>query len=136
MNYRLGKPSDAKRLAQIHSKIREVNGLGIFVLMGGVFLKTYYQLVLEDPWSYCLCAVNENDEVVGYSFNLIDSERHHKFLYSHKFKLAISALGTVCSKPKLLIEHYRRYKSLKSNDGIYAASSGASGGYWGWDPDY
>lgn len=136
MHYRLGKPSDAKRLAQIHTKIKEVNSLGIFVLMGGNFLKTYYNIVLEDPWSYCLCAVDENDNVVGYSFNLIDSERHHKFLYSHKVCLAFSAIGTICRKPSLVKEIYRRYKSLKSNDGTYAAPSGARGGYWGWDPDF
>lgn len=136
MYYRLGKPFDAKRLAQIHSKIKEVNGLGIFVLMGGRFLETYYNIVLEDPNSYCLCAVNEDGLIVGYSFNLIDSEQHHRFLYRHKIRLAISALGTVCRKPKLIIELYRRYKSLKSNDGVYAAASGARGGYWGWDPDY
>lgn len=136
MRFRLGKPSDAKRLSQIHSKIKEVNGLGIFVLMGGRFLKTYYSIVLEDPNSYCLCAVNDDGLIVGYTFNLIDSEIHHQFLYSHKIRLALSAFGTLCRKPKLVIELYRRYKSLKSNDGVYAASKGARGGYWGWDPDY
>lgn len=136
MFYRLGKPSDANRLAQIHSKIKEVNSLGIFVLMGGCFLKKYYQIVLKDPNSYCLCAVDSNNFIVGYSFNLINSELHHKFLYKHKFQLILAALTSVIQRPILLKELYRRYRSLKSNDGVYAASSGARGGYWGWDPDH
>lgn len=135
IKYRLGKPSDADRLAQIHAKIKEVNSLGIFVLMGGRFLKTYYRIVLQDPNSYCLCAVNQENKVVGYSFNLIDSEQHHKFLYCHKVQLAWSAIGTIMRNPKLIVDLYRRYKSLKSNDGVYAAPAGARGGYWGWDPD-
>lgn len=136
MHFRFGKPCDAKRLAEIHSKIKDVNSLGIFVLMGKTFLRKYYSIVLSDPYSYILCAINDKGIIVGYSFNLIDNGKHHKYLYGHKIELICSALSTILIKPYLLKELYRRYKSLKKNDGVYASKSGARGGYWGWDPDF
>lgn len=133
--FRLAKASDAKRLAEIHSKIKDVNRLGIFVLMGGAFLRKYYNLVLSDKYSVCVCAEDESGLVVGYSFALLDSKKHHEHLMKHKLGLAFAALNTLIAKPYLIKELYRRYVSLKSNDGTYATEEGVRGGYWGWDPD-
>lgn len=134
MIFRFAKESDAPRLAQLQSDIKDVNDLGIFVQMGGDFLKTYYKLVLTDPYIYCLCAEDENGLVVGYCFNILDCRKHHARLYSNKFSLAFSAITTLIKKPSLFKALWIRYKSLKNNDGQYAAAEGARGGYWGWDP--
>lgn len=135
MKFRLAKPADAKRIAEIRGKIKEVNSLGLFVLMGGSFLRTYYKLVLSDPHTYSLCAIDNDGKILGYSFNIVDSEKHNAFIYRHKFKLALSALVTLLKKPSLIKPLYLRYKSLKNNDSKYVSAKGARGGYWGWDPD-
>ena len=133
MRFRLAKPSDAKELARIHSAVKEVNDRGIFVMMGGPFLREYYRLVMSDINSICVCA-EENGKVLGFSFSILDSEAHHKYLMRHKFSLAFSAISTIIIKPKVLGLLFKRYKSLKSNDGKYIAAEGDRGGFWGWEP--
>lgn len=134
--YRIAKTSDAKRIAQIHANIKDVNSLGIFVLMGGAFLRQYYRLVLSDPYSVCVCAENFDGRIDGFAFALLDSKKHHKYLMKHKFGLAASAIGTLLIRPMLLKQLFLRYKSLENNDGTYATQEGVRNGYWGWDPDH
>lgn len=136
MNYRLAKSSDAKRIAEIQSKIKEVNNLGIFCHMGKRFLTTYYKLIIEDPESIFVCAINENDILCGYSFNVLDAKKQNKNMSNHKIRLALSAIGSILVKPSLIKELYKRYKSLNNNDETYLHNEGAHGGYWGWDPTY
>ena len=47
MFYRLAKPSDAAYIADIQHRIKDVNGNGIFILMGRPFLRQYFKLVMS-----------------------------------------------------------------------------------------
>ena len=134
MRYRIGKVSDAKRIAEIQMKIKDINSLGIFCHMGKRFLSQYYKIIIEDPTTIFVCAVNEDDKICGYCFNVLDAEKQNNNMSRHKYSLAISAISSICRKPTLLIELYKRYKSLNSNDETYLHNKGAHGGYWGWDP--
>lgn len=136
IKFRLAKPSDAGKIAEIQQKIKEVNSLGIFCRMGHHFLTTYYEILINDPETIFICAVNDNDLICGYCFNVIEAKKQNDNMRKHKFKLAVSALTSIIKKPVLLKELYYRYKSLENNDEIYLHNEGAHGGYWGWDPDY
>lgn len=136
MKYRIAKISDAKRIADIQSKIKEINDLGIFCHMGKRFLQTYYKLIIEDPQTLFLCAQNENGEIEGYNFIELDMKLHNKFMKKHKYKLIFSAITSIISNPTLISPLYKRFTSFNKSDETYFHSSGAHGGYWGWDPDY
>lgn len=136
MKYRLGKVSDAKRIAEIQKKIKEVNSLGIFCMMGKKFLSNYYKILIEDPSTVFLCAENEDGKIIGYVFNSLDVKKENENMQKNKLKLIFSAITSIISNPKLLKELYRRYNSLNKNDEIYLHTEGAHGGYWGWDPEY
>lgn len=135
MKYRIGKVADANKIAQIQKKIKDVNSLGIFCHMGRNFLTQYYRILIEDPYTIFVCAEDDNDEICGYCFNVLDAEKQNTNMSKHKYRLAFSAVTSIIRNPKLLIELYRRYKSLNSNDDQYLHNKGAHGGYWGWDPD-
>ena len=132
--YRIAKPQDAARLAEIHHRIKDVNANGIFVMMGKPFLRQYYKLVLSDPCSVCICTENSDRKIIGYTFSILDSDSHQKYLMRHKWRLIGAAVGTVRLKVWLLKDLYSRYKSLKHNDAGFITAHGARGGYWGWDP--
>lgn len=132
--HRIAKLQDAGRLADIHHRIRDVNGNGIFVMMGKAFLRQYYKLILSDPYSICICAENEDRKIVGYAFSILDSDSHQKFLMCHRWRLILSALATIILKPGIIKQLYLRYKSLKGNNADFITAHGARGGYWGWDP--
>lgn len=132
---RIAKPSDAGRIATIQQKIKEVNSLGIFCKMGHGFLKTYYKILINDPTTVFTCAENSRNEICGYGFSVLDAERQTNNLKKHKLKLMMSAIGSLIRNPFLLKELYNRYKSIENNNSNYLYSTGAHGGYWGWDPD-
>lgn len=132
---RIAKPSDAGRIATIQQKIKEVNSLGIFCKMGHGFLKTYYKILINDPTTVFTCAENSRNEICGYGFSVLDAERQTNNLKKHKLKLMMSAIGSLIRNPFLLKELYNRYKSIENNNSNYLHSTGAHGGYWGWDPD-
>lgn len=136
MIFRLAKIGDVIRIAEIQRKIKDVNSLGIFCHLSKGFLKRYYRILIEDPTTIFLCAENEKGEVCGFSFNVLDAGKQNENMKRMKFKLAGSAIVSVIKKPKLLLELYRRYKSINNNDESYLHNEGAHGGYWGWDPDY
>lgn len=135
MIYRIAKPADASVLADIHHRIKNVNENGIFVLMGKSFLRQYYKLVLSDPCSVCLCA-EESGQVRGYTFSILDNERHRQYLMKHQVRLICSAIGSILVNPVLVKKLIQRYRSLRKNDGMFIVQSKVRGGYWGWDPNY
>ena len=134
MKFRIAKASDANRIAEIQRKIKEVNDLGIFCHMGKSFLSQYYKILIEDPTTVFVCAINDDDIICGYCFNVLDASVQNENMRSHKFQLAFSALSSILVNPSLIKELYKRYKSLKNNDDVYLHNEGAHGGYWGWDP--
>jgi len=134
--YRIAKPCDAKRIAEIQIAIKEVNSLGIFCKMGIGFLTEYYRQIIEDPDSVFICAVNDNDLIVGYSFNILDAAKQTENLRKHKLRLAFSSLSTIIRKPSIINELWKRYKSVENSDDTYIHNEGAHGGYWGWDPQH
>lgn len=136
MIYRIAKAKDAKRIAEIQKKIKEVNSLGIFCMMNKQFLKNYYRILIEDPSTIFLCAEDNDGKVVGYAFNSLDVKKENENMRKNKVKLILSAISSIFSNPKLLKELYLRYTSLNNDDDNYLHKEGAHGGYWGWDPDY
>lgn len=136
MKYRLAKSCDAIRIAEIQSKIKEVNSLGIFCHMRIGFLKQYYKLIIEDPESVFICAIDDNNKIVGYNFMVLDAEKQNENIKKHKYELVLASISSILHKPKLLKQLINRYHSVENNDSKYLHNAGAHGGYWGWDPMY
>lgn len=135
IKFRLAKPSDAKELAALHYKIKDLDGRGIFSQMGKVFLRTYYNIILDDSNEVVLCAYNENG-ITGFASATLDVEQQFKKLRKHKFKLFLSSLPSIIFKPSLFFELLKRYNSTKKvTKNKYVISKGARGEYWVWDPD-
>ena len=79
MKFRLAKPSDAKELSNLHYKIKDLDGRGIFSRMGKCFLKTYYSIILNDPNEVVLCAYDDKN-IVGFASATLDVEKQFKNL--------------------------------------------------------
>ena len=135
MKFRLAKPSDAKELSNLHYKIKDLDGRGIFSRMGKYFLKTYYSIILNDPNEVVLCAYDDKN-IVGFASATLDVEKQFKNLRKNKFKLFLSSLPTIFLNPVMFFELLNRYNSTKKVSGNkYVISKGARGEYWVWDPD-
>ncbi len=134
IKFRLAKPSDAKEIADVHWHVRDRYTQGIFLSLGRRFLQSYYKIILNDPWEVVVCAVDDNNKIVGFSSATIKAEKQVENLKKHKISLGFSALFAILMKPSLAVDVWQRYKSLnkKSEEPSFIHTEGTRGEYWCW----
>lgn len=82
MYYRNIKPTEYDLLAKLH--IQAFNDF-FLTSLGYNFLKTYYKASLSNKDSIAVCAVDDNEELVGFSIGCIHSKGYHKNLLVKNF---------------------------------------------------
>lgn len=133
--YRLAKPDDAKRIADVHYSVRGRYDAGIFSRLGKPFLRRYYKIILNDPYEIVICA-EKDGRILGFSSSTLDSQRQMSRLRKHKLSLAGSALPSIVKKPSLIAQLLQRYKATRADSDIrFVHTEGVRGEYWAWDPD-
>ena len=134
IRFRLAKPSDAKQIAHCHWHVRDRYSQGIFLSLGESFLKTYYKIILNEPWEVVVCAENSKGKIVGFSSATLEAASQADSLRHHKFRLGMAAIGAVIRKPSLLKEIWQRYRSLGNSQNApeFVKTEGARGEYWCW----
>ena len=134
IKYRLAKPSDAERIADLHWHVRDRYDKGIFLSLGKGFLKSYYKVILDDPWEVVVCAVDENGKVLGFSSTSMNAKERYKNIRSHRIKLGLAAMKALILKPSLIKGVWQRYRSLDDNNHSvqFINKEGVRGGYWCW----
>jgi hypothetical protein len=137
IKFRLGKPSDAKQITDLHYKVRDSYSTGYFSQMGKLFLKEYYKIVLNDPWELFVVAVDsENDNIQGFCSASLDVVKQFELMRRHKIRMGLAALPTFICKPQLIAETLKRYKATKGqSEEKYIPKTGARCEYWTWDYD-
>lgn len=133
IKFRLAKPSDARQIADCHWSVRERYTQGIFLSLGKRFLRTYYEIILNDPWEVIVCA-EKYGKIVGFSSATMDAEHQAENLRNNKLRLGLSAVSSILLKPSLLKELWIRYKSLSKNNKThgFVHTEGVRGEYWCW----
>lgn len=136
IRFRLAKPSDAKQIANCHWHVRDRYSQGIFLSLGEGFLRTYYKIILDDPWEVVVCA-EKDGRIVGFSSATIDGRAQADNLRKHKIRLGLAAAKAIILHPKLFKEVWLRYKSLKKDDDgpQFVTVDGVRGEYWCWRKD-
>lgn len=133
IKFRIAKPSDASKIADVHWHVRDRYTQGIFLSLGKSFLKAYYKIILDDPWELVVCAVNDSGEIVGFASTTMDAKEQANNLRRHKFYLGFAALWAIVKKPKLFSEMWQRYRSLSNkNVPSFVHTEGVRGEYWCW----
>ena len=133
IRFRLAKPCDAAKLADCHWHVRDRYTRGIFLLLGKRFLKTYYKIILNEPWEIVVCAENEDGKIVGFSSSTQDAEKQSGAIRKNKVRLGLSALWAILCKPTLFKEVWLRYRAVNNEEGPrYMKTSGCRGDYWCW----
>ena len=137
IRFRIAKPSDAKQLAYCHWHVRDRYTQGIFLSLGKSFLRTYYKIILDDPYEVVVCA-EKDGKVIGFSSATLDAASQAKTLKKHKVKLGFSALWAIISKPSLLKDVWQRYRSLSNDKNVpeFVHTEGVRGEYWCWLKDF
>ena len=134
IRFRLAKPSDAKQIANVQMHVKDRYNEGIALALGKRYLTTYYKIVLNDPWEVNICAVNENDEIVGFISDSLNSKERFKNIKKHRLRLGLAAMTSLVLHPSLIKDVWLRYKSLDSNNPKeqFVHTEGVRVGYWCW----
>lgn len=134
IRYRLAKPSDAKEIADLHWSVRERYKEGIFLSLGKSFLAAYYKLTLNDPWEVVVCAVNEDDRIIGFASTSLNIKHQFLELKRHRFRLGFFALRGIICHPSLAKGLWERYMSLGNKGNTsFVHTEGVRGEYWCWE---
>ena len=115
IKFRIAKPSDAKQIANCHWHVRDRYSQGIFLSLGEGFLRTYYKIILDDPWEVVVCA-EKDGRIVGFSSATLDGRYQADNLSKHKIRLGVAAAKAIIAHPGLFKEVWLRYKSLKKDN--------------------
>ena len=131
---RLAKPSDAKEIANLHWLVRDRYTQGVFLTLGKRFLTEVYKILLNDAWEVVVCAVDEDDKIIGFMSNSLNIRHQFKEMKRHRIRLAFCALGGIISKPSLIKGLIQRYKSLdnRKDSPKFVNTEGVRGDYWCW----
>lgn len=133
IRYRLAKPSDAKEIADVHWHVRDRYTQGIFLSLGKGFLEACYKVILDDPWEVVVCAVNEDNKIVGFASTSMDAKERYKNIRAHKIKLGWAAIRNLIIHPTLIKGVWQRYRSLEDKSNVqFVHTEGVRGGYWCW----
>lgn len=137
VRFRIAKPRDARQIAYCHWHVRDRYTQGIFLSLGERFLRTYYRIILDDPYEVVVCA-EKDGKIIGFSSATLDAASQARTLKKHKMSLGLSALGAIICKPSLLKAVWQRYRSLSNdkNAPSFVHTEGVRGEYWCWLKEY
>jgi hypothetical protein len=131
---RLAKPSDAASIAQIHYGSSKQLSTGFFSIAGKFFLKQYYSIILDNPYSVVVCVEDENRRICGFASGTLDASAHFANLKNNRIRLGLALLPSIVQKPRILVEALSRYRSTElESEGQFVITSGARGEFWVWD---
>jgi len=120
MIYRNVKVEESKKISEIH-----LQSFKDFFLssLGLRFLNVYYKSCLKSNESIAICAVDENDDLIGFSVGCMHSKGFHKRLIKQNFiSFMIQGVVILISKPKAIIRLASNLgkNADKNDDGNYA----------------
>lgn len=93
IRFRIAKPSDATQIANCHWHVRDRYSQGIFLSLGEGFLRTYYKIILDDPWEVVVCAEREDGKIVGFTSATIDGRAQAENLRKNRIRLGLAVVG-------------------------------------------
>jgi ribosomal protein S18 acetylase RimI-like enzyme len=120
MRFRQPKTSENEILARVH-----IAAFKDFFLtsLGKGFLKTYYSANLKSTKSISICAVDDNDQIIGFSFGCTQAKGYHKeLLKQNLIAFIFQGIVILFSKPGDLWRLARNMEKTKliEDDGKYA----------------
>jgi ribosomal protein S18 acetylase RimI-like enzyme len=111
---------ESKALAVVHQQ-----AFNDFFLtdLGPSFLKTYYKSVIQTKGSIAVCAVNEEDKIIGFATGCDYAKGYNKRLViNNLLRFSLQAVKLVFTRPKAIFRLLKNFekKSNANDDGSYA----------------
>ena len=101
VKYRKARSSDAKNVAKIHAETFKNFFLSS---LGSSFLITYYNACIKSKEAISICALDKDNNVVGFCFGTLYSKGFNKrLILNNFFSFTIQTIRIIFYKPKAII---------------------------------
>jgi ribosomal protein S18 acetylase RimI-like enzyme len=118
--YRLARSEDYPSIAEIH--LLAFNDFFLSSL-GKSFLRTYYKASLKNEECVAVCAISEDNKIIGFAIGTRLSQGYHKrLLVKNFFPFLLRSLEIIIKNPGAIIRLSRNLKKTANSmdDGLYA----------------
>jgi hypothetical protein len=136
LRYRLARVVDAGPMATVQIACAGTQPESFLPKLGYWFLRQYYRALLREGHAVAVCAVDQNDRVVGLAAGTLDAAEHMDLFRRYRLRLALAAVPQLVLHPGLLWGMLTRYRTTKDQGAgeEYFVASGARCAYWGMLP--
>lgn len=133
VKHRFAKKKDIEQLAKLHWDASSAQPSSFMFKLGVCFLKKYYKYIIEENNSVILCAVDQDERILGFVSGSLDNSERIKTLRSKKISLLFSALPQILQNPFLIKEIASRFYSRSAdNEDGYIVQDGPHEDFWAW----
>lgn len=120
MKIRTVRISESKILADIHMESFK----GFFLTsLGSHFLETYYKSCIKSNESIAICAIDENEKMIGFTVGCLHSKGFHtRLIQQNLLAFVLQGLIIFFSKPKSIVRLFSNLGKYtdKNDNGNYA----------------
>lgn len=109
LRLRDARQTELDQVAEVH---RQAFPGFLMTLLGPVFLREYYQAVLDYPEKVFLVAVDEQDRVVGFVAGFHDPGMFYKLLGSRRRRMMSAAVLHLAFRPRLWFRVFENMKQI------------------------
>jgi ribosomal protein S18 acetylase RimI-like enzyme len=129
LHFRLATLSDARQLAQVHYRCAKGQPGRFLGDLGCAFLHQFYRVILKETHSVVICAVNEENRVLGFLVHTLDAQKNRQAMRNARLRLFSGALLSLLRHPGSIWRVWSRYRSLSTRDSVghYSVNSGPRG---------
>lgn len=120
ITYREAQINEAENIAIIHLKTFKNFFLST---LGKGFLTVYYKSCIKSKNAISICALDDNNNIIGFCFGAYESKGFHKNLILNNFiTFTIQALKIIFSNSKAIIRLFKNLnkEANENDDGDYA----------------
>lgn len=114
--YRFGCLDDAARLSALHYACRAELVDSFMCSLGRGFLRAYYQAVLQSPYSYVICMVDEKGTVQGFTVSAFDAKAHFAAVGRRNIRMFLAATPALFIRPWLILGILLRRKVMAGQE--------------------
>ncbi|WP_332671341.1 GNAT family N-acetyltransferase [Aromatoleum sp.] len=108
------RQTDLDQVAEVH---RQAFPGFLMTLLGPVFLREYYQAVLDYPGKVFLVALDERARVVGFVAGFHDPSMFYKLLGSRRKRMMAAAVLHLALRPRLWLRVLENMKQIGERSG-------------------
>ncbi|GLH71423.1 hypothetical protein GETHPA_29570 [Geothrix rubra] len=136
ITFRRAAVADGDQIARLHHLCSQQQPGGFMHRLGRPFFRAYYRILLPDPNTIVLSAMDASGRILGFVAGCGDAQAEMDRLRQRRLTLLLSCLPRLLRRPALVHDLYARIRCLEGAQlDAWGGLSGSRISFWCWDPE-